>query len=112
MAGISVRDENSFNIVSHLLGKDPVRVCDPVLLYGYERERARFKKIERSPYLLIYAYDNRMNDKKEVDAIKAYARANHLELVSPGFIIRGVITMSTLIQLNSSIICMCNRNYN
>lgn len=85
MAGISVRDENSFNIVSHLLGKDPVRVCDPVLLYGYERERARFKKIERSPYLLIYAYDNRMNDKKEVDAIKAYARANHLELVSPGF---------------------------
>ncbi|WP_300106726.1 polysaccharide pyruvyl transferase family protein [uncultured Alistipes sp.] len=87
MTGISVRDQNSFSIVSRLLRQDPVLVCDPVLLYGYEKERASFKnkKIDLPPYLLVYAYDNRMNDKEEIAAIRKYANDNGLKIVSVGF---------------------------
>lgn len=85
MAGVSVRDENSFNIVTRLLGHEPSLVCDPVFLYGYENERAAFKRINLPPYLLVYAYDNRMNDPSEVEKIKEFARSHKLEIVSPGF---------------------------
>lgn len=85
MAGVSVRDRNSFEIVSRLIGREPVLVCDPVLLYGYERERACFRPVDLPPYLLVYAYDNNMNDPEEIGEIRAYARAKGLQIVSVGF---------------------------
>lgn len=85
MAGVSVRDRNSFEIVSRLVGREPALVCDPVLLYGYERERACFRAVDQPPYLLVYAYDNNMNDPEEVGEIRAYARAKGLQIVSAGF---------------------------
>jgi hypothetical protein len=82
---ISVRDMNSHNIVMQLTGKDVPIVCDPVFLYGYDNERASFRNPEKDPYVLIYAYDNNMNDKEEVQNIVNFAKENSFKVISAGF---------------------------
>ncbi len=84
MKGVSVRDINSAQIVEKLLGKTPPIVVDPVLLYGYNDEIATFTPTKEK-YLLIYAYDDRMNDPEEVNAIREYAKRKNLKIISPGF---------------------------
>lgn len=85
MKGISVRDMNSWNVVEALTGITPTIVCDPVILYGFQQEIAQLAKPDISSYLLVYAYDNRMNDAEEVEAIKTYASRHNLKTLSPGF---------------------------
>ncbi|HIT89754.1 MAG TPA: polysaccharide pyruvyl transferase family protein [Candidatus Merdenecus merdavium] len=85
MKGVSVRDMNSWNVVEALTGIEPTIVCDPVILYGFQQEVAQLNKPDIPPYLLVYAYDNRMNDQIEVEAIKAYAKKHNLKTLSPGF---------------------------
>lgn len=85
MKGISVRDKNSQNIVKELTGINAKLVCDPVILYGYEKEINEMKPVTYPPYLLVYAYDNRMNDEEEVKRIKQYAKSKGLKTLSPGF---------------------------
>ena len=85
MKAISVRDNNTEEIVEKLTGKKPQKVCDPVILYGYQKEIEDFGKLNHQPYLLIYAYDNNMNDPKEVAMIKAFAKKHGLKIVAPGF---------------------------
>lgn len=85
MDGVSVRDKNSADIVEHLINQRPEIVIDPVLLYGYNDEIAMMKPPQISDYLVVYAYDNRMNSPEEVNAIRAYAKSKGLTIVSPGF---------------------------
>lgn len=83
---ISVRDENSRSIVERLTGKSPLVVCDPVILYGFQEEQNKATvKIPNQKYLLIYAYDNNMNDDVEVHRIKEYAKSKGLLVASVGF---------------------------
>ena len=78
---ISVRDQNSQGIVKTLCGKEAFLTCDPVLLYGYKKEQRRY--VPKAPkYIAIYAYDHRMNDPEEVDAIKKYAQKYNLKVYS------------------------------
>ncbi len=88
LSSCSVRDENSKKIVNSLLGETPSIVCDPVILYGYTEEikRAKEKRRKRKEkYILVYSYDNTMNEKENVQKIKAYAKAKGLKLYSVGF---------------------------
>ena len=85
MDAISVRDRNSARVVERLTGRMPQTVCDPVILYGYKDEIARFEPLDMDRYLLVYAYDNRMNGAEEVRAVREYARRKGLKTVSPGF---------------------------
>lgn len=85
MDGVSVRDRNSAAICHELTGQSPELVCDPVILYGYCRELDALSRLSLPPYLLVYAYDQNMNDAEEVAAIRDYARQNGLKIVSPGF---------------------------
>lgn len=85
MKALSVRDKNSYEIIKALIGKESVRVCDPVLLYGYQKELNTIPRVHGKPYLLVYAYDNNMNDEKEVAIIKKYAKETGLRVVSAGF---------------------------
>lgn len=85
MSGISVRDENSRTLVERLTGIEAFKACDPVILYGYERELMDLSNVKLPPYVLIYAYDDNMNEKSEVDAIRQFANEHHLKIVSPGF---------------------------
>lgn len=85
MKGISVRDANSAEIIDHLIGEVPPIVVDPVLLYGYQEEIKSLASPLKEKYLLVYAYDDRMNDPEEVLAITKYAKSKGLKIVSPGF---------------------------
>jgi polysaccharide pyruvyl transferase WcaK-like protein len=82
MSAISVRDQNSQSIVKELTEKDVPLVCDPVILYGYKKEMG---KKHDGDYILVYAYDGRMNDADEVQKIKAFAKAHHKKLYSVGY---------------------------
>ncbi len=82
---ISVRDKNTFDVVSSLTDKDICVVCDPVILYGYKNEIERSQRKIKENYLLIYAYDNNMNLPEETEKIIFFARKNNLKIVSAGF---------------------------
>lgn len=85
MSGLGMRDENSIRIAKELTGKDAELVCDPVILYGYEKELSGKLRPMQDKYLVVYAYDNRMNNPEEYKNILDYARKNGLKIVSPGF---------------------------
>lgn len=82
---ISVRDQNSQNIIFQLSGKKIDQVCDPVILYGYKKEKEDFKKPISEKYLLVYAYDENMNEQEEVYLIKKYAKEKNLKVITAGF---------------------------
>ena len=77
---ISVRDENSYSIISRLLPNQTIyRHLDPVLvgdLPSYEKKE--FKK----KYIVIYAYDSRFNDENYIEAIRKFANKNKLKIYS------------------------------
>lgn len=85
MCGLGMRDQNSVKIAAELTGKQPELVCDPVILYGYEKEVAGKQSPIKEKYMIVYAYDNRLNEASEYAPIKAYAREKGLRVVSPGF---------------------------
>ena len=85
MAGLSMRDRNSIEITKSLTGKDAVLVVDPVILYGYKKELEGLTKPNLPQYLLVYAYESRLNDPKEYQAILDYAHNKGLIVVCPGF---------------------------
>lgn len=87
---ISVRDENSANLVKYFTGRDAVIVCDPVLLYDFsvqlnQNTITHFKNSLREKYCIVYSYDYNMNDEKTVKAIKDYAKKRGLKIYSPGY---------------------------
>lgn len=83
MAGLGMRDQNSINIARELTGKEAELVCDPVILYGYEKELENSVKTIKQPYMVVYSYDGKFEESAEM--IKAYAKAKGLKIVSPGF---------------------------
>lgn len=85
MVGLGMRDQNSIYITKALTGRDSALVVDPVLLYGYVDEIKNFTDPGLPKYLLVYAYENRMNDLKEIDKIVSYAHRHGLKVVCPGF---------------------------
>lgn len=85
MCGLGMRDMNSVQIGETLTGMKPELVCDPVILYGYREELSGMARPMSSKYILIYSYDNYLNELYEVEAIKAFARKNGCKVVSPGF---------------------------
>ena len=82
MHAISVRDVNSFNIVKELTGKEPITNVDPVLMFDYS---SYIKTVDKKNYIIIYTYPNRIKDKKEIAAIRAFARKYNKKIISIGF---------------------------
>ena len=81
-SAISVRDENSKQVVKALTGRDAIKNIDPVLLYDFTKEIPEKTPHSNKHYILIYTYPVRMSNPKEIKAIKAYARKNNLEIVA------------------------------
>ena len=85
MAGLSMRDQNSIAVAKEFTGRDAELVVDPVILYGYKEELAKLINPELPQYLLVYAYESRLNDPKEYQAILDFAHSNGMIVVCPGF---------------------------
>lgn len=79
---ISVRDENTADFVEKILNIKPTLNVDPVFISNFDQfiPVAKFRK----PYLLVYAYSNRISDENEIEAIKQYAKKNDLDILCVG----------------------------
>lgn len=82
MSAISVRDQNSYDIVEKLTGIKAEMHLDPVLIYGYEKEIAERKVNYPEKYMVVYSYQGRINDKKEIKEIVSFAKEQKLKLIS------------------------------
>lgn len=79
---ISVRDQNSYNVVEVLTGKKATLHLDPVLIYDFKRELEKKRNISEA-YIIVYAYTNRLN-KLEKRYIKNFARKHGVKIYSIG----------------------------
>ena len=81
---ISVRDENSGEIVHKLTQMEPVYHLDPVLIYDFIHECDRIPHIcKKEKYLIVYAYAGRISE-DESAWITAYAKRKGLKIYSIG----------------------------
>ena len=76
--GISVRDENSFNIVNRMQIPNVHKNVDPVFLYDYEEETNI--RVPEKNYIIIYSYNNRIS-RKEAAKIISFARKNKKKII-------------------------------
>ena len=76
---ISVRDNNSFQVIKILTGKEPVINLDPVLMYDFMPTVP--DKEQRRNYIVVYAYRARITD-KESNEIVRFAKKNNKRLIS------------------------------
>lgn len=83
-SAISVRDNNSGEIVEQITSKHPVYNLDPVLTYDYMNKCQYIpqKKIAEA-YLILYAYSGRISD-EEATWIKSYAQKKNLKIYAIG----------------------------
>lgn len=80
---VSVRDENTSEFVKALTDIKPVEHIDPVLIYDFTNMVPKTKAINN--YILVYAYDNRINDKETINKIREIARKYKKKIISVGF---------------------------
>lgn len=80
---ISVRDENTRRLVEVCTGEAPTMVIDPTLIYDFDAHIAQQRVVE-GDYLLVYAYEGRMDSEREIHAVKAFAAQHQLKVVSIG----------------------------
>lgn len=80
MDAISVRDKNSVEVVTSLIGREPSLNVDPVIAYEFEKE-VKLLEIDMD-YLLVYTYPGRMNNSNEVKAISSFAKKNNLKTIA------------------------------
>lgn len=80
---ISVRDKNTLTVVTELTDIKPVSNMDPVLMYDFAEEMQNCtltneqKKIMSKPYMIVYAYPNRLKE-EEITKLKKFAKDNGL----------------------------------
>ncbi len=79
---ISVRDNNSFDIIHHLVKTDIYMHLDPVLVGDIPYPEATHRK---KGYILIYAYDFRLQNTDIIREIRLLAREEKLNIISVGF---------------------------
>lgn len=70
---ISVRDDNSREIVRTLTGNEPYLHIDPVLLYDFSKEIEDCPDVTETDYIIVYTYPGRIKSKDERDAIIRFA---------------------------------------
>jgi len=80
---LGVRDQNTYEMVARYAKQTPTYVIDPTFLYDFEKE------IPVAPiaqgYVLVYAYDGRLDAPADVENILTFAKSKGLRVVSVGF---------------------------
>lgn len=80
---ISVRDDNTFNLVKTLTGITPDMHLDPVLVGDFSAQI--IEKHDLDKYIAVYSYEERMSERTdEAEAIQRFAHERGLKTVSIG----------------------------
>ncbi len=77
---ISVRDNNSFNVVKLLTSKSASLNLDPVLVFDFPEHK---KNIKFRNYIILYAYASRLSD-EEKKTIRSFAKKHDKKILSIG----------------------------
>lgn len=88
MSGIGYRDNNTYNILKNKCNiTSATKNIDPVLLYGFEKEKKEWNQNgwNKEKYILIYSYQSNLNKRNEISEIKKFAKRNNLKTVSVGY---------------------------
>lgn len=80
---ISVRDDNTRQLVEGCLDRSVDMVIDPTLIHDFAPELPVSIPVKPG-YVLVYAYEGRMDAPDEVAAVQAFARRHGLRTVSAG----------------------------
>lgn len=82
-ACLSVRDQNTFDLVESVTGKKPKIHLDPVLVADFSPQIV--EKNDLTNYLVVYSYEERMSNRiGERDIIQSFAHKRGLKTVSIG----------------------------
>lgn len=86
LSGISVRDENTARFVNQFREGNVLHHLDPVLIYDFDEELASVapETLPTEPYMVVYAYHNRIHSGAEIKAIRAYAKKHGLKTIAIG----------------------------
>ena len=76
---ISVRDENSRQIINELLGIEPEVHLDPVLIWNFDDITKNVRLKAKEKYIIVYTYPNRLT-KEEGNKIKLFAQKHGLRI--------------------------------
>lgn len=79
---LSVRDENSCNIIKELINKVPYKHIDPVLLYEFPEVNKL--SVNRNNYIIVYAYADRISE-LEAEYIRNFARKHNKSIITLGY---------------------------
>lgn len=80
---ISVRDDNSYNIIYNMTGKKPTRLLDPVLIYDFTGKCNTIPKNAEKDYMILYGYSGRFV-KEECRLIRQFADNRGLKIYCIG----------------------------
>ncbi len=80
-SAISIRDLNSKTLVETFSHIKPELHLDPVLIYNFKKEIQNLK-VNHKDYIVIYTYVNRIQDIKEIEAIRSFAKKYNKKLIS------------------------------
>lgn len=81
---ISVRDQNSYDIINYLTNKHPKIHLDPVLIYDYINKCNKIpNNVKHDKYLLLYGYSGRFS-MDECKLIQKFAKNNQLKIICIG----------------------------
>ncbi|HEY8097523.1 MAG TPA: polysaccharide pyruvyl transferase family protein, partial [Methylobacter sp.] len=83
MKYISVRDENTRLLVEHCTGSSPTLVIDPTLIVDFDDLIPQNPVIDYD-YILVYAYEGRLDSDPEIRAITDFAAMHKLKIISVG----------------------------
>lgn len=79
---ISVRDENTKAFAEEMTNVPIYEHIDPTLIYDFEELTS--EDIQENNYILVYAYEDRINDKETIKVIKDFARKEGKITISAG----------------------------
>lgn len=83
LKSISVRDKNTYEFVKRISGRTPEEHLDPVFIYDFDKYSSNIE-IDDKDYIIIYSYDYRLCNEKEVKKIKEFAQKNNLKTIGVG----------------------------
>ena len=84
-SSISVRDENSYQIISNLVDRNVSINIDPVLAYDFMNKERKIpnSRVYNERYMIVYGYSGRFNN-DESETIKIFAKRNKLKILCFG----------------------------
>lgn len=77
---ISVRDNNSQDIIEHLTNRKSLIHLDPVFIYDYSNYIPKIKFTRK--FILVYNYYNRINDPDFIVRVRKFAKEHGLKIIS------------------------------